>query len=121
MTALLVEDDSKRMAAIKEWLEKSNITVMTAEDGREALKILHHENNIEVILSDSNLPFHDGFRLAYDVKKDSKLKGIKYLLYSGRQILEDNIAYAKRIGVDFCITGTEPEEIQKEFFNFINK
>lgn len=118
MNVLLVEDDSSRMRDIKRNLEKVGMHVITAEDGFEARKKLN-DYPIDVILSDINIPYGDGYSLAMKVKKDNRLKSIKFLMYSSREIIQDSITLAKEIGVDFCLSTKEPQAITDEALNFL--
>lgn len=76
--ALVVEDDHVNRLSLTRLLEKQGVRVLTAEDGRKALKILRH-NDFDLIFMDIQLPELDGvettkiIRNALDYRDKSKI------------------------------------------------
>jgi two-component system cell cycle sensor histidine kinase/response regulator CckA len=70
MATILVVDDQ---VYIRELLEaillRDGYTVLTAEDGEEALRVLSsHQGEIDLLITDLNMPGMDGMRLARYMK-----------------------------------------------------
>ncbi len=61
---LLVEDDPLVRMTLVEGLADSGFDVLEAEDAETALCVLAHHPEIELLLTDINLPGADGFALA---------------------------------------------------------
>lgn len=110
MIILIVEDEESRAKELKNYMQTKSIRVITARDGMEALIILRKQN-VDLILSDSNMPAMDGFRLAKEVKK---LFSTPFFLYSSKQITDDNKELALGLGADHCIDNTEADGIGSE-------
>lgn len=112
MNILIVEDDEDRAKELKQYMQTKSIRIITARDGMEALMILRKQIvPIDLILSDSNMPAMDGFRLAKEVKK---LFTTPFFLYSSRRITEDNKNLAMELGADHCLDNTEIDGIGSE-------
>jgi two-component system response regulator AtoC len=64
MATILVVDDEKNMCrALKILLEGDGYTVFTAETGKQALREIEKQRNIELIISDLRMPEVDGIEL----------------------------------------------------------
>ena len=58
---LVVEDDFSSKFYLNKVLEKSGATVLTAENGKEAVEIIRNNNDIALILMDLQMPVMDGY------------------------------------------------------------
>ena len=63
---LVVDDDSKIIKVIKDFLEMENYNIYVAEDGKTALALLGKK--IDLIILDINLPDIDGIELCKKVR-----------------------------------------------------
>jgi two-component system, cell cycle response regulator CpdR len=82
-TVLLVDDDPLVRWLTAEMLEDLGCQVVTAENGWEALDLLRRHREIQILLTDINMPGMDGYELArkaLDVRRD-----LRILLLSGRE------------------------------------
>lgn len=59
---LLVEDDNAIVQLIARWLNQHGFSVLTAENGREALDILAQQP-VDIVVTDLQMPVMDGFEL----------------------------------------------------------
>ncbi|MGX9962676.1 response regulator [Roseomonas sp. F4] len=69
MTLLLVEDDPLVRMTVAEGLTDAGFTVVEAEDAEEALRLLARRPDIDVLLTDINLPGADGFDLSHAARQ----------------------------------------------------
>jgi CheY-like chemotaxis protein len=83
ITVLLVEDELIVQRDLVEWLSENDLVVLTAETADEAIKLLNSHTEIDVLLTDIEMPGSmDGIRLAHFVKK--RWPPIKIIVLSGR-------------------------------------
>jgi DNA-binding response OmpR family regulator len=75
---LLVEDEKQLADNISTLLENEGYGVIYAENGLEAVNILH-DIVPDLIISDIIMPYVDGYELFQKVKQDSKTKYIPFL------------------------------------------
>lgn len=66
---LLVEDEPKLAASVKEWLEDHDFTVEVAPDGAVA-RYLVQEKAYDLVLLDLNLPFVNGFDVCQTIRTE---------------------------------------------------
>jgi nitrogen-specific signal transduction histidine kinase len=87
---LVVEDNLTTRAALVDYLETINYTVLTAENGQEALRILAQQpasHPIALILSDVVMPVMGGIALLRDLQRQRW--GGKVLLLTGHPLEEE--------------------------------
>lgn len=82
---LLVEDNEGDIILTREALKDGRIKneVSVAQDGQEALDILHAAESLpDIILLDINLPKVNGLEVLAEIKKDDRLKMIPVIMLS---------------------------------------
>ena len=78
---ILVVDDSKTMRRIlSQLLKKMGYEVLEAGDGVEAIQILQLNADIELLITDWNMPNMDGLELLQIVRKEEKFKDLKIVM-----------------------------------------
>lgn len=60
---LFVEDEEDLLAIISDALTKLQINFLTATNGLEALKLIDEHNDIDVLITDINMPYMNGLDL----------------------------------------------------------
>ncbi|HVN58255.1 MAG TPA: ATP-binding protein [Bacteroidales bacterium] len=86
-TILIADDISSNRKYISDSLSETEITVVEASDGIEALELL--EAIIpDVVIADIQMPGLDGYQLLGAIKNDSKLKHIPVIAYSAAVMTE---------------------------------
>lgn len=81
-TVLIVDDSSSMRAVIKKTIRVSGFNVgqfLTAEDGRDAMKVLSAEW-VDLVLTDINMPNMNGMELIEKMKEDEILKTIPVVI-----------------------------------------
>lgn len=68
-TILLVEDQKYNLLVLKKMLERMGFSVITAENGREAVDICMGDNELDLILMDIKMPIMDGYHAMVEIKK----------------------------------------------------
>ena len=107
-SALIVEDEPELRTFLKNVLKESLSHIYTAEDGVEALDILH--NNLpDIIISDVMMPRMNGFELCEKIKNDTNVSHIPVVLLTARNDAESNIIGYK-IGADAYLS--KPFEVE---------
>lgn len=70
-TALVVDDSLLYREKFKKDIEKLNLTVLVAENGKEALDIFRSKkHNISLLITDYNMPEMDGIELVKELRKE---------------------------------------------------
>jgi chemosensory pili system protein ChpA (sensor histidine kinase/response regulator) len=79
-------------------LERNGMKVITASDGVDALEQLQ-EHRPDVMLLDIEMPRMDGYELASNIRKDTRLANIPIIMITSR-VGQKHRAKAIEIGVD---------------------
>lgn len=66
---LVVEDDEMSYRLINEILHKSNVGIIRAENGLEAVEIIKKDPGIDLVIMDLKLPVMDGIEATTEIKK----------------------------------------------------
>jgi CheY-like chemotaxis protein len=79
---ILVVDDSKVvLRAVCQLMTRLGYETIASHDGREALKIMETDNDIDLVITDINMPRMDGRELALHIK--SKDPGMPIIALTG--------------------------------------
>lgn len=95
---LLVEDNAPLLRSMAFLLNIIGFEVMTACDGIEALDLLRIRIP-DMILSDIDMPYLDGYELLRQVRLDVRWSRIPFIFASDRYSLDD-LMYALDLGAD---------------------
>lgn len=83
MSVLVVEDSTPIRKHIESLLKVQHLKVMTAADGLEALAILEeHEYEIDLIITDYNMPKMDGLELLKHIRKEFPIEEMPIITLS---------------------------------------
>jgi two-component system chemotaxis sensor kinase CheA len=85
---LVAEDSITSRTLLKNILESAGFSVRTAVDGSDAITILKSED-IDVVVSDVEMPRMDGFQLAQAIRADKRLAELPVILVTGLESRED--------------------------------
>jgi PAS domain S-box-containing protein len=66
---LIAEDEDLNFKVLQISLRKTNVDIIRAYNGKEALEIIHHSSDIDLILMDIQMPVMDGYDAMTSIKK----------------------------------------------------
>jgi len=109
---LVVDDRAENLIALRALLGSLNHTVVEADSGKEALKVLLNEP-IDLVLLDVNMPVMDGFETARLIRQRSPASSLPILFVSAREPSSDDIKRGYALGaVDYIIKPVVPEVLR---------
>ncbi len=79
-TVLIAEDDKDVRLMLYRMFSNHDYNVITAKDGRDAMRILREEGFPDLILADHNMPGLTGLELLQEVRKRDPDKAVKTIL-----------------------------------------
>ena len=83
-TVLVVDDDVRNVYALTAALERLQMRVLPAENGREALEELEREPNIDVVLMDVMMPEMDGLECTRRIRADARWKNLPVIAVTAK-------------------------------------
>lgn len=117
---LVVDDREDNLFSIETILEKDHYTIIKANSGRAALKILLQQHDFSLILMDVQMPQMNGFETATIIYERDKLKAIPIIFITAHDYGEEYIFKGYRMGgVDYIYKPINPELLRVKVAVFV--
>lgn len=117
---LVVDDREDNLFSIEAILEKDNYTIVKANSGRAALKILLQEHDFSLILMDVQMPDLTGFETATIIYERDKLKNIPIIFITAHDYDEDYVFKGYKMGgVDYIYKPINPQLLRVKVSVFV--
>lgn len=98
---LIVDDDERNRFALSNYLIMYGMNVTMAEDGREAIRILEEETDVDIILLDMMMPVMDGYETLEILKNTHELKNIPVIAVTAKAMKGDGVKCMKAGAWDY--------------------
>jgi signal transduction histidine kinase len=116
---LLVDDRENNLLSMESILWQDGYTIVRANSGKEALKILLKDYDFTLILMDVEMPDINGFETATMIYQREKLKHIPIIFITAHSYGEENLFKGYRAGaVDYIYKPIQPELLRVKVFVF---
>jgi signal transduction histidine kinase/DNA-binding response OmpR family regulator/CHASE3 domain sensor protein len=109
-TVLIADDDMRNIFSLTKALENYKMNVITAVDGKDALKQLRDNQKVDIVLMDMMMPEMDGYESTREIRKDRKLKDIPVIAVTAKAMMGDR---AKCISAGASDYITKPVDIDQ--------
>ncbi len=107
---LVVDADPKNLQILKESFEAAGFAIDTAIDGEKAWQILD-SSLPDLILSEVNLPEHDGFQFLQKLKQNPATAQIPVVFLTNRRDLQDRVRSLRGGVKDYLIKPVHVKEV----------
>lgn len=114
---LVVDDSALARKLITRTLTALGLEVVTADNGQAALTLLRRwadegqlARQLDLLVSDVEMPIMDGYTLTAEVRKDPQLTGLRVMLHTSLSGAF-NGAMAERVGADVLLPKFHPDEL----------
>jgi signal transduction histidine kinase len=117
---LVVDDREDNLFSIEAILEKDQYTIIRANSGRAALKILLNEHDFSLILMDVQMPDLNGFETATIIYERDKLRHIPIIFITAYSNDEDHAFRGYKMGgVDYIYKPINPDLLRAKVAVFV--
>jgi len=117
---LVVDDRADNLMSIEVILEKDNYTIVKANSGRAALKVLLNDHDFSLILMDVQMPELNGYETATIIYERDKLRNIPIVFITANNYDEDFMFKGYRMGgVDYIYKPVNPELLRAKVAVFV--
>jgi CheY-like chemotaxis protein len=86
---LIVDDDMRNIFALSAVLEEHDMIIVSADNGRDAIKILQSEPDVDVVLMDIMMPEMDGMETMREIRKFPHLKDLPIVAVTAKAMKGD--------------------------------
>ncbi len=86
---LIVDDDIRNIFAITSFLERHNMKVVYAENGKDALDMLTKATDVDIILMDIMMPGMDGYEAMRGIRKNRRYKSAPIIAVTAKAMRGD--------------------------------
>ncbi|MGI8982685.1 MAG: HAMP domain-containing protein [Pirellulaceae bacterium] len=86
---LIVDDDMRNIFALSTVLEEHNMAIISADNGKDAIKILREQPDVEVVLMDIMMPEMDGMETMREIRKIASLKDLPIVAVTAKAMKGD--------------------------------
>ncbi len=88
-TVLIADDDVRNIFALTKALEKYRVNIISATDGKEALKQLEENPQVDAVLMDMMMPEMDGYESTARIRENPKYKNLPVLAVTAKAMTGD--------------------------------
>ena len=86
---MIVDDDIRNIFALTTVLEEHDMVVVSACNGRDAIKMLQENPELDIVLMDIMMPGMDGFETMREIRKIPTLKNLPIVAVTAKAIKGD--------------------------------
>ena len=87
--ALIVDDDMRNIFALSTVLEEHDMVIVSADNGRDAIRMLQKESDIDIVLMDIMMPEMDGMETMREIRKVPRLKNLPIVAVTAKAMKGD--------------------------------
>ena len=113
---LVVDDDELASKAVVQLLTRRGFTMLTAPNGREALRVLG-ERPVDVLVLDVMMPEMTGLEVCHVLRADARFRDLPVILLTGCDDFETRAAGMKLGVSEFLCKPFAPHELMERINN----
>ncbi len=117
---LLIDDDPNLVLLVKDYLEYQGYTVMTAENGQEALQVLEQAQP-DLIICDVMMPEMDGYAFVKHIRSNPTTSWMPVLFLSAKGQSQDRIKGLSTGADVYMVKPFEAEELSAQIEASLNQ
>jgi CheY-like chemotaxis protein len=86
---LIVDDDMRNIFALSTVLEEHDMRIVSADNGRDAIRILQEDPEVDIVLMDIMMPEMDGMETMREIRKVPELKKLPIVAVTAKAMKGD--------------------------------
>jgi HAMP domain-containing protein/signal transduction histidine kinase/CheY-like chemotaxis protein len=108
---LIVDDDMRNIFALSTILEEHDMIIVSADNGRDAIKTLQSDSGVEIVLMDIMMPEMDGMETIREIRKVPHLKNLPIVAVTAKAMKGDREKCIEAGAWDYLSKPVDPEQL----------
>ncbi len=108
---LIVDDDIRNIFAMTSVLERQNMAVVSAENGKDAINVLRNTPGVDIVLMDIMLPEMDGYQTMRAIRQLPQFVGLPIVALTAKAMKGDREKCLAAGASDYIAKPVEPERL----------
>ncbi|MBW4676289.1 MAG: HAMP domain-containing protein [Desmonostoc geniculatum HA4340-LM1] len=109
--ALIVDDDMRNIFALTSMLERYQIQVLYAENGREGITLLENTADIDVVLMDVMMPEMDGYETTRQIRQNNRFQSLPIIALTAKAMQGDREKCIEAGASDYITKPVDTEQL----------
>jgi len=109
--ALIVDDDMRNIFALTSMLERYQIQVLYAENGREGITLLEGTPDIDVVLMDVMMPEMDGYETTRQIRQNTRFQSLPIIALTAKAMQGDREKCIEAGASDYITKPVDTEQL----------
>jgi CheY-like chemotaxis protein len=108
---LIVDDDVRNIFALTSVLERQNMKVLFAENGRQAIEKLESTPDIDVVLMDVMMPEMDGYETTHAIRQKESFRALPIITVTAKAMKDDREKSIEAGASDYITKPVDTEQL----------
>jgi CheY-like chemotaxis protein len=108
---LIVDDDIRNIFALSTILEEQDMVIVSADNGRDAIRTLQEDRGVEIVLMDIMMPEMDGLQTMREIRKIPHLKKLPIIAVTAKAMKGDREKCIQAGAWDYLSKPVDPEKL----------
>jgi HAMP domain-containing protein/signal transduction histidine kinase/DNA-binding response OmpR family regulator len=108
---LVVDDDTRNIFAMISVLEDQQMHTAFADNGRDAIAILHSDSNIDIVLMDIMMPEMDGIDTMREIRRSPRFKNLPIIAVTAKAMKGDRERCIEAGAWDYLPKPVDPDQL----------
>ncbi|MEH2068438.1 MAG: HAMP domain-containing protein [Nostoc sp.] len=109
--ALIVDDDMRNIFALTSMLERYQIQVLYAENGREGITLLETTPDIDIVLMDIMMPEMDGYETTRQIRQNNRFQSLPIIALTAKAMQGDRDKCIEAGASDYITKPVDTEQL----------
>ncbi len=108
---LIVDDDMRNIFALSTILEEHDMKIVSADNGRDAIRTLRDDSGVEIVLMDIMMPEMDGMETMREIRKLPQFKNLPIVAVTAKAMKGDREKCIEAGAWDYLSKPVDPEQL----------
>ena len=108
---LIVDDDMRTTFALSRLLAERGLNPLKAANGEQALGILEHEPDVDLVLMDIMMPVMDGYETMHRIRQQERFRKLPIIALTAKAMPEDRVTCLEAGASDYMPKPVDQERL----------